>query len=376
MDDPTLHEVGELEALRRFLPLLPAGDVTDVGPGDDAAVVRAPDGRFVVTTDTMLEGADFRLGWSTWHDLGWKAIATNLIDVAAMGARPTSLVVALAVAPSTRVSALEAFARGLADGIAAMAPGCGVVGGDLGTAPHATIAVTAFGDLEGRAPVLRSGAQVADAVWCVGGIGLAATGLRRLFAEAQDEAALPVTAAVARLRDGGHAPALASQLAPVSPVAAGTLLADLGATAMLDISDGLALDAARIARASGVRIALESAGVEAAAAEALALGAGIEAALHGGEDHALLFTLPAGVTPPAELAGHSVHRLGTVEPLAAADPAAEPLAAAGPAAQRAAGPAAEHAAGHVADPAAEPAFVTLDGAPLDPHGWDPYRASA
>ncbi|WP_072312988.1 thiamine-phosphate kinase [Agrococcus sp. Marseille-P2731] len=334
MDDPTLHEAGELEALRRFLPLLPAGDVTDVGPGDDAAVVRAPDGRFVVTTDTMLEGADFRLSWSSWHDLGWKAVATNLIDVAAMGARPTSLVVALAVAPSTRVSALEAFARGLADAIAAMAPGCGVVGGDLGTAPHATIAVTAFGDLGGRAPVLRSGARVADAVWCVGGLGLAATGLRRLFAEAHGEGAEPASEATARLRAGSHGRAVDAQLAPVSPVAAGTMLADLGATAMLDVSDGLALDAARIARASGVRIALESAAVDAASP-----GAERSAALHGGEDHALLVTLPAGVEPPAVLAGQPVRRLGVVE-------------------------AATDGIGSVA----------LDGEPLDARGWDPYRA--
>lgn len=337
--DPTLHEAGELEALRRFLPLLPAGDVTEIGPGDDAAVVHAPDGRFVVTTDTMIEGADFRLGWSSWHDLGWKAVATNLIDIAAMGARPTSMVVALAVAPSTRVSALEAFARGLADAIAAMAPGCGVVGGDLGTAPHAMIAVTAFGDLEGRAPVLRSGARATDAVWCAGGLGLAATGLRLLFARAQDEAAEPSAEAAARLRSGALGRAVTAQLAPVSPVGVGTLLAELGATAMLDVSDGLALDAARVARASGVRIALDGAAVETAARDALALGATLDAALHGGEDHALLFTLPAGLEPPAELAGHPLHRLGSVEQLVA-----------------------------------EPPGVTVDGVAIEPRGWDPYRA--
>lgn len=337
--DPTLHEAGELEALRRFLPLLPAGDGTEVGPGDDAAVVRAADGRFVVTVDTMLEGADFRLGWSTWHDLGVKAIATNLIDVAAMGATPTSIVVALAVAPSTRVSALEAFARGLADGIAAMAPGCGVVGGDLGTAPHATIAVTAFGDLEGRAPVLRSGARAGDAVWCVGRLGLAALGLRHLFAEAQDAASQPDAEAAARVRAGGLGTALEAQLAPTTPVAAGTALADLGVTAMLDVSDGLALDAARVARASAVRIAFDRAGLDAAAREALALGAPLEAALHGGEDHALLVALPPEVQPPAELAGHPVSRIGAVEALADGEAPA----------------------------------VTLDGAPLDARGWDPYR---
>lgn len=333
MDDATLHEAGELEALRRFLPLLPAGDATAIGPGDDAAVVAAPDGRFVVTTDTMLEGADFRLGWSRWHDLGWKAVATNLIDVAAMGARPTSLVVALAVPPSTRVAALEELAHGLADAIAAMAPGVGVVGGDLGTARHGVIAVTAFGDLEGRAPVLRSGARAGDAVWLVGALGLAATGLRHLFVEAVDEAAEPDRDAAERLRRGPHGASIAAQLAPVTPIGAGTLLADLGATAMLDVSDGLALDAARVARASGVRIALDGRAVALAAP-----GATLEAALHGGEDHALLVTLPAHVEPPAELAGHPVLRIGLVD-------------------------AVEGAPG-----------VTLDGEPLEPRGWDPYRA--
>ena len=334
MDDATLHEVGELEALRRFLPLLPAGDATVLGPGDDAAIVAAPDGRFVVTTDTMLEGADFRLGWSRWHDLGWKAVATNLIDVSAMGARPTSLVVALAVPPSTRVTALEELARGLADAVAAMAPGVGVVGGDLGTARHVVVAVTAFGDLEGRAAVLRSGARQGDAVWLVGALGLAATGLRHLFAEAVDEAAEPVREAAERLRAGPDGASVAAQLAPVTPIGAGTLLAGLGATAMLDVSDGLALDAARVARASGVRIALDAAAVATASP-----GAALAAALHGGEDHALLVTLPPHVEPPAELDGHPVRRIGVVEAAAGA-----------------------------------PGTVTLDGEPLEARGWDPYRA--
>lgn len=325
----TLGEAGELAALARILPLLPQGDATVLGPGDDAAVVAAPDGRFVVTTDTMLEGADFRLAWSTWHDLGVKAVATNLIDVAAMGARPTSLVVAIAVSPATRVADLEDFARGLAAGVAAMAPGCGVVGGDLGSGPVATIAVTAFGDLEGREPVLRSGARPGDAVWVVGALGLAAEGLRALFAATESPE-----------RDER----LEAQLAPVTPVAAGTALAELGASAMLDVSDGLALDASRIARASGVVIALESALVEAAAVGPGGEGAWLDAALHGGEDHALLVTLPEGVEPPETIGGHAVRRIGVVEPAGASGPSPS-------------GPG-----------------VTLDGEPLAARGWDPYRA--
>lgn len=330
MDDATLADVGELEALRRFLPLLPAGDATIVGPGDDAAVVRAPDGRFVVTTDTMLEGADLRLDWSGWHDLGWKAVASNLADIAAMGGVPTSLVVALAVPRATRVADLELFAEGLADGIAAMAPGCGIVGGDLGTAERVTIAVTAFGDLRGADAVLRSGARAGDRVCAVGTLGMSATGLGRLLA-ASDAAGGTLEPDAARRLAADDA-TVRIHLAPTAPVAAGAALAAMGATAMLDVSDGLALDAARVARASAARIALDGAAVDALAAR---LAIDRDAVLYGGEDHALLVTLPAVIDLPAEVEGAPLTELGVVE------------------------------AGE---------GVTLDGAPLEPRGWDPYRA--
>ncbi|MBO1769377.1 thiamine-phosphate kinase [Agrococcus sp. TF02-05] len=330
MDDVTLADVGELEALRRFLPLLPSGDATIVGPGDDAAVVRAPDGRFVVTTDTMLEGADLRLDWSSWHDLGWKAAASNLADIAAMGAVPTSLVVALAVPRATLVRDLERFAEGLADGIAAMAPGCGVVGGDLGTAERVTIAVTAFGDLRGADAVLRSGARAGDRVCAVGTLGMSATGLGRLLAASAEAGGTLEPGAAERL--AADDATVRIHLAPTAPVAAGPALAAMGATALLDVSDGLALDAARVARASAARIAIDGAAVDALAAR---LGIARDAVLHGGEDHALLVTLPPSIDLPTEVAGAPLTELGVVE------------------------------AGE---------GVTLDGAPLEPRGWDPYRA--
>src|SRR3954463_16477669 len=160
----TIGALGEGATLLRIFPRLPAADAQLLGPGDDAAVLAAPDGRFVVTTDMMIHGPDFRLAWSTPHDLGWKAAATNLSDVAAMGAVPTALVVAIAAPADTPVELLEGIADGLRDGCQALAPGCGVVGGDLSVSATLTIAVTAFGDLEGRDPVLRSGAQVGDVV--------------------------------------------------------------------------------------------------------------------------------------------------------------------------------------------------------------------
>ncbi|MGN6501414.1 MAG: thiamine-phosphate kinase, partial [Pseudolysinimonas sp.] len=178
---PTLGELGEAEALRRIFPRLPDAAAALVGPGDDAAVLAAPDGRFVVTTDTMVHGPDFRLAWSSPHDLGWKAAATNLSDVAAMGARPTGRVVALAAPADTPAELLEGLADGRRDACAELAPGCGVVGGDLAVSATLVIAVTAFGDLEGRDAVLRSGARPGDVVAVSGTLGVAAAGLALLF---------------------------------------------------------------------------------------------------------------------------------------------------------------------------------------------------
>ncbi|QCR19768.1 thiamine-phosphate kinase [Agrococcus sp. SGAir0287] len=314
----TVASVGERGALARIIPRLPRGDDTLVGPGDDAAVVRA-DGSFVVTTDTMLEGPDFRAAWSTWADLGAKAAATNLADVAAMGARPTALVVALAVPGATLVADLEAFADALAAAVASLAPGCGVVGGDLTTSDRTVIAVTAFGTLDGRDPVLRSGARVGDRVVVAGELGSAGEGIALLFAQAIVDG-VESSAEAARLR-AEHPRAVEAQLAPAPPVAMGPVLAAAGATAMLDVSDALALDASRIADASSVRIALRSAPLS-------AFPAPLEHVLHGGEDHALLATLPASAPMP-----DGVVEIGVVEPGAG---------------------------------------VTLDGEPLAARGWDPF----
>lgn len=280
----TLGEIGESATLARIFPRLPAASAALVGPGDDAAVLSAPDGRFVVTTDMMIHGPDFRLAWSSAHDLGWKGAASNLADVAAMGAVPTGLVVAIAAPADTLVTFLEEVADGLRDGCAAMAPGCGVVGGDLSVSATLTIAVTAFGDLEGRFPVLRSGARVGDIVAVSGVLGAAAEGLRLLFANAV-VGDVPDADLATALR-ATH-PEVGAQLAPTPPIADGRLASIAGATAMIDLSDGLALDARRVALASGVAINLD-----------LALVGSAEA-LVGGEDHSLLATFPAGTALPA-----------------------------------------------------------------------------
>jgi thiamine-monophosphate kinase len=294
----TLGELGEAAVLRRIFPRLPDAAAALVGPGDDAAVLSAPDGRYVVTTDTMVHGPDFRLAWSSPHDLGWKAAATNLSDVAAMGARPTALVVALVAPPETPVELLEGLADGLRDACTALAPGCGVVGGDLSVSETLVIAVTAFGDLEGRDAVLRSGARPGDTVAVSGNLGLAAEGLALLFERALDEAGAPDADRAAALRREFPA-ALEAQLTPRPPLADGVAAAVAGATAMLDLSDGLALDARRLAEASGVAVDLDRSAI------------GSAAALAGGEDHALLATFPAGVALPGGFRRIGVVREGS-----------------------------------------------------------------
>ena len=144
-------------------------------------MLSAPGGSVVATTDTLVHGPDFRLAWSSGYDLGWKAAAVNLADVAAMGARPTALLVALAMPNDTRVSFVEQLADGLRGACDELAPGCGVVGGDLTVSDTLTIAVTALGALDGRSPVLRSGARTGDAVAVAGELGVAARGLDILF---------------------------------------------------------------------------------------------------------------------------------------------------------------------------------------------------
>lgn len=276
----------EGEILRRILARTGEAHAAAVGPGDDAAVLRAS-GDIVATTDTLVHGPDFRLAWSSGYDLGWKSAAVNLADVAAMGAEPTALLVALAMPNRTEIGFVEALADGLRDACDALAPGCAVVGGDLTASATLTIAVTALGDLAGRQPVLRSGARVGDTVAVAGELGLSGSGLRILFERFRDEAGEPVPVDPTALREGERA-LLDAQLRPSPPLGLGPVAARSGAHAMMDVSDGLALDASRLARASGVSLDLDAA----------ALGPDVHIAMTGGEDHALLATFAEGPLPP------------------------------------------------------------------------------
>lgn len=283
--DPTVAELSEGQILRAILARTAPAEATIVGPGDDAAVIAAPSGAVVATTDTLVEGPDFRTAWSSGYDLGWKAAAVNLADIAAMGATPTALLVALAVPPHTRLSYITDMADGFREACAQLAPGCAVVGGDLTASEVLTVAVTALGDLRGVSAVVRDGARPGDIVAIAGEMGHAAAGLAVLFTRFRDgEHAIPIDwSAVSE----DECRAIAAQLRPHPHLHLGAVAAGSGATAMLDVSDGLALDATRLATSSGVTIDLDLA----------ALGSAPDRALAGGEDHALLATFPTETVP-------------------------------------------------------------------------------
>ena len=285
-DERTIGDLSEGQILRRVLAALGDSDAL-VGPGDDAAVIAAPDGRVVATTDTLVHGPDFRLAWSSGFDLGWKSAAVNLADIAAMGARPTALLVALAMPTDTAVSFVDDLARGLRAACDALAPGCAVEGGDLTVSETLTIAVTALGSLDGRAPVLRRGARPGDVLALAGDLGVAGRGLGILFDRFRDAAGEPVALDRSRLSPQ-ELTVLDAQLRPAPPIALGAIAADAGATAMMDVSDGLVLDASRLAAASDVSVDSDTA----------SLGGDLSVALGGGEDHALLAAFPPGAALP------------------------------------------------------------------------------
>lgn len=296
--ETTVGELSEGQILRGILDRLPAS-TAPVGPGDDAAVLAVPDGRVVATTDTLVHGPDFRLAWSSPFDLGFKAAAVNLADVAAMGARPIALLVALAMPDATPVSFVRGFADGLAAACEELAPGCAVEGGDLTVSDTLTIAVTALGSLDGRDPVRRSGARVGDGVYVIGELGEAARGLAVLFERFTDAGGAPIalTTEAREALDPADARAVSRQLTPRPPLDEAVRAAASGATAMMDLSDGLVLDATRLADASDVTIALDAA----------TLGEDPARALDGGEDHGFLVTFAADADPIGR-------RVGTVVP--------------------------------------------------------------
>ncbi len=288
-----LRDVGEDGLVQALLARYgPAPPALLVGPGDDAAVLDVP-GPVVISTDTLVDGIDFRREWSSAGDVGVKVAAQNLADVAAMGARPLALVVSLAAPPDLPLEWADGLARGLDDECSRA--GAVVAGGDVSQAGQVVITGTSLGVLAG-APVLRSGARPGDVVALAGATGPSAAGLALLGRAGSVSRALALTPAASVL--------VPAHLAPRPPYPAGPDAARAGGTALIDTSDGLLRDAGRIAVASGVRIDLDPSALapdDALVTAARALGDESLAALWvltGGEDHALLACFPRDAALP------------------------------------------------------------------------------
>lgn len=368
MSVPVVADLDEAGLLARITPLLPSGRDVLVGPGDDCAVLAAPDGRYCVSTDVLVEGHHFRTDWSSGFDVGARAAAQNLADIAAMGARPVALVACLVLPGATPVDWVVDLARGMA--LRCREAGAAIVGGDLSAGEGLVVAVTVHGDLRGRAPVLRSGARAGEALVLAGAPGRAAAGLALLEAGwGRSAAGWGSRSGGARRPDGGDCagtgalagtgagddPAASTETgapgtdpaasagadasaetdavlalaeacaaafrAPRPPLEAGPALAEIGASAMMDVSDSLVRDCGRIALASGVVIDIDDPDDDCAALAAdraqlegvAALVPGARSAargaedgarpdprgtarnwvLTGGEDHGVLATVPA-----------------------------------------------------------------------------------
>jgi thiamine-monophosphate kinase len=296
-DDPagSLASVGEFGLIAAMASRFPPVPLATVGIGDDSAVLATPAGNVVAAVDFLLEGRHFRRDWSAAFDVGVKAAARSLADVAAMGAVSTALLVALALPDSLPAGWALDFASGLA--AECDRAGAGVVGGDTAEAGLVIVSVTALGSLpDGVAAVRRSGARPGDVVAVAGPLGDSAAGLALLAAGVPDYPDL-----------------VAAHLRPRPPYAAGLEAARHGATAMIDTSDGLLADLGHVADASGVAIDLATASLgpgdrlTAAAIDISSLTAAspgpsslaLSWVLTGGEDHSLAATFPAAARLPA-----------------------------------------------------------------------------
>ncbi|MBV9514163.1 MAG: thiamine-phosphate kinase [Mycobacteriaceae bacterium] len=283
--EPTLADLGEFAVIDRLVAARPRGPATLLGPGDDAAIVAAPDGRVVVSTDMLVESRHFRLDWSTPRDIGRKAIAQNAADIEAMGATPTGFVVAFGAPAHTPVASIDELADGMWS--EARRVRADIVGGDLVSSPQWVVSVTALGDLAGRAPVTRSGATPGSVVAVCGDLGQSAAGYALWHSGFGDD-------------PHGFDQLCRRHLVPEPPYGQGAQAAEAGARAMTDVSDGLTADLRHVAEASGVGIELSTAALvadhDAVAAAAALLGENPwDWVLGGGEDHALVATFDATV---------------------------------------------------------------------------------
>lgn len=291
-----LGDGAEFDRIRQIAATLGAA----AGPlGDDTAPIPTGRGVLVVSTDASVEEVHFRREWLTPGEVGWRATASALSDLAAAAATPAGITVAVVLPHSWPEETLPSLMAGV--GEAALASGCRVLGGDLSSGPALMVTVTVFGHAD-PAPLSRVGARPGDGVYVTGALG----GARAALFDWRD----------------GRTPSPAARLAFARPqprLAAARWLANQGATAMMDISDGLGGDASHLAAASGVRLELQLERLPIhPSVHAVSNRAGIgfrHFAATGGEDYELLVTLPPSFMAERECepaAGVVLTRIGRV----------------------------------------------------------------
>lgn len=305
--------------VQRLRALLPPSDRVSLPPGDDAAIVAHAEGPLAATTDMLVEGVDFFAGEDP-ERLGRRSVAVNLSDLAAVGARPEFFLLSIAFPRALG----EEFPLSVARGAIARAAefGARLVGGDLSAAPQTVVCVALWGPPV-AAPITRSGAMPGDGVYVSGHPGEAAAGLRlaRVLAAFAEQGA-PPTQRFPEMPDGDERRLLDAFRDPIPRVPLGIALARHGlASAAIDLSDGMGVDADRLARASGVRVVLERDRLPFSAAlvayAAMDAVDPVELLLGGGDDYELLFTVPEDEEEriPSHAAdfGVPVTRIGRVE---------------------------------------------------------------
>lgn len=293
-------DLGEAGLLARMLAHRHRAPGEELGPGDDAAVVRLSSARLVVTTDSLVEGHDFLREATTARSVGRKAAVQNIADVAAMGAVPQALVVAVSALREEPAETFVQISAGIEE--RAAREGVGVVGGDLGRAEQLAVTVTALGSLpEGQQPVTRAGALEGD-VLAVGApaLGRSAAGLAlALGGHARSRFAGD---APPRTTKGEQADAMLAWHDAPDPRLSLGWTSGAAAHAMMDLSDGLVRDGGRLAAASGVRLDLDSAALRGDVDALAPLARELDAdpwdwVLHGGEEHCLLACFPPAAVP-------------------------------------------------------------------------------
>jgi thiamine-monophosphate kinase len=294
------------ERLRRLATLPPGSELVE-GIGDDCAIFRPRNSRedLLFTTDLLVEDTHFRRATHSAADLGWKALARGLSDIAAMGGEPRFCLVSLALAPWCDAAWVDGFFRGLLR--LAGREDTALAGGDLSHGASLSCDVVVTGAVPRGQALRRDGARAGDAIYVSGELGVSALGMA-----------------------AGRGKAWRRHLRPEPRLALGRFLRETaGATAAMDLSDGLSLDLARLAKASGLGAEIGT--------PPIWRGATLEQALDGGEDYELLFTAPSRARVPAAFEGIPLTRIGVMRRLS-------------------------------------PGKVIMAGKPLKPGGYDHFRA--